>query len=478
MATLYDEVLYPNNAYPQTHPLRLSALATLMGAPSAPFQTCRVLEAACGDGANLFGMALAAPRASFVGLDLAEAPIRRGQGVVKGLGLTNLRLETRDLREPGHDLGEFDYLIAHGVYAWVPASVRQALMALAGRVLSPAGLAFISYNAMPGGRVRQILRDLLLGGLRDFQGDTAGRVGVARALLQQFVEQWSAEDPLQKALAGEARRMLKRAEAVLFHDELSEVYEPQYLTDVVELAADHGLAYLCDAQPENADSAPDATEGLSAQHRLRAEQLADFLRPKFFRASVFQRAGAGQAADGADWRALRGLHGHAPLKPARPKTGEPGAEAFATPAEQSFETAHPRMIGLLHALADAHPGSVALEPWLTDDTVGSGVLRLFRSGVLTLLSEPFQFARVPGDRPRASPLARWQALQGLTELTGLDQSTVRITDGEALRFITLLDGEQDRASLARRMFGDVASEHLAFIEARLADLAGIALLSA
>jgi ubiquinone/menaquinone biosynthesis C-methylase UbiE len=478
MTTPYDEVLYPNSAYPQTHPLRLSAMATVFGAPSAPFETARVLEIACGDGANLFGMAVAAPRASFVGLDLAETPIRQGLKIVEGLGLTNLRLEARDVRDANDDLGQFDYLIAHGVYAWAPASVREALMALAGRVLSPRGLAFISYNALPGGRVRQILRDMLLSEIRLHQGDSADRLAIARLLLERMIKEWSGEDHLQAALADQARQLLKKDESVLFHDELGEVYEPQYLTEVADLGAAHGLAYLCDALPENNGPAPDPADTLSDRERIQVEQLRDFMRPKFFRTSVFQRAGAGRAPGGEDWRALRGLWGHAALRSATPKSPKPEARAFTAGPGQAFETDHPQMIGLMQSLAQAYPASIELGPWLTDAVVGEGALRLFRAQILTVLSQPFPLVSEAGHKPRAGDLARWQAAHGFTDLTGLDQSTVRISDAEALRFITLLDGQRDRASLAQAMFGEATPERLDFVNGRLRDLAHFGLLSA
>ena len=48
-------------------------------------------------------------------------------------GLTNLELSTNDILNAPQSLGEFDYVLAHGIYAWVPASIRDALMPLIGR---------------------------------------------------------------------------------------------------------------------------------------------------------------------------------------------------------------------------------------------------------------------------------------------------------------------------------------------------------
>src|ERR1019366_4359784 len=66
------------------------------------------------------------------------------------LGLANIRLEHRDILDAGPELGTFDYVIAHGLYSWVPEPVRDKLLALAQAVLAPHGVAFVSYNALPG----------------------------------------------------------------------------------------------------------------------------------------------------------------------------------------------------------------------------------------------------------------------------------------------------------------------------------------
>jgi tRNA G46 methylase TrmB len=86
----YDEILYPGRPYPQTHPDRLAAVATLAGMAPAPVGRCRVLEVACGDASNLIPMAYGLPESEFVGFDLATCPIERGKRLARRLGLKNL----------------------------------------------------------------------------------------------------------------------------------------------------------------------------------------------------------------------------------------------------------------------------------------------------------------------------------------------------------------------------------------------------
>lgn len=150
LARSYDETPYPGRAYAHPHPDYMAVLATLLGLNPPPVACCRVLEIGCASGANLIPMALSLPGASFIGIDISPRQIAEGQRTIDALGLTNITLLVRDLQEVGDELGQFDYIIAHGVYSWAPAPVRDRLMALTKRCLAPNGIAYISYNTYPG----------------------------------------------------------------------------------------------------------------------------------------------------------------------------------------------------------------------------------------------------------------------------------------------------------------------------------------
>src|SRR5207302_1338490 len=58
-------------------------------------------------------------------------------------------------------LGEYDYVLCHGVWSWVPAAVQDKIFAVCARHLAPQGIAYVSYNTYPGWHGKAILRDLL-----------------------------------------------------------------------------------------------------------------------------------------------------------------------------------------------------------------------------------------------------------------------------------------------------------------------------
>ena len=122
-SNVYDAIDYGGFVHPDSHPGQLAVMGFLHGLTPAPVESCRVLEIGCNEGRNLIPMACAIPGATFVGVDLAAAPITRGLERIAALGLGNIRLIEGDILDLDRSLGEFDYILAHGVYAWVPGPV-------------------------------------------------------------------------------------------------------------------------------------------------------------------------------------------------------------------------------------------------------------------------------------------------------------------------------------------------------------------
>src|SRR5690606_24180804 len=82
---------------------------------------------------------------------------------------------------------KFDYIIAHGIYSWVPEPVREKMLAICRDHLTDNGVAYISYNALPGWNMRRSLRDMMLFHTRGFN-DAKMKVQQARALLKFLAE--------------------------------------------------------------------------------------------------------------------------------------------------------------------------------------------------------------------------------------------------------------------------------------------------
>jgi SAM-dependent methyltransferase len=297
----YDEFDYPGFSFINTHPDQLAVMAALHGLSPAPVESCRVLEIACGEGANLIPMAHAFPRAEFTGFDLAGVPIRRGQQRARALGLRNLRLFQADLMEVGPEqdrgaLGQYDYIIAHGLYAWVPEPVRDALLALCSRHLAPAGVAFVSYNAWPGSYLRNIFRDLI----RRAAGPgepTEEQIAEGLNLLEALLHARGEDDPWRRVFDEQLLKMRRRANNTTRHDELAPTYNPVWFSAFVGHAASHGLEHLGDAElPVLSDPCfrPDLVarvRSIAGDDPVRQEEILDFSRMCPYRESLLTPAG-------------------------------------------------------------------------------------------------------------------------------------------------------------------------------------------
>ncbi|NLX42810.1 MAG: methyltransferase domain-containing protein, partial [Chloroflexi bacterium] len=255
LATSYDEVPYPWLCYRPSHPSHLFVCATLLGLSPAPAETCRVLELGCALGGNLLPMAASLPGASFVGIDLSPAQIASGQQAVDALGLRNVSLQTKDLSDVTPALGTFDYIIAHGIYSWVPPTVRDHLLRVCHENLAPNGVAYVSYNTLPGWHMILSLREMMLHHARTAT-DPLAQAALARELIAFLAEATADEDnPIEGTLMGAWRSILRvqngdprqQVDAALLHDELAQWNDPVYFYQFVEHAGAHGLQFLVEA---------------------------------------------------------------------------------------------------------------------------------------------------------------------------------------------------------------------------------------
>ncbi len=466
----YDEVEYPAHAGAVMHPDRLFVQGTLFGLAPAPVDRCRYLEIGCSNGTNLIAAALGLPNAEFVGLDLSRTAIERGREAIAALGLSNVVLHHEDLttRDPGGR--PFDYIVAHGIYSWVPEAVRDGLLALIRRSLAPDGIAYVSYNTYPGCHLRRMIWDMLKFHTAAAK-DPREKLDQADEFLEFLIAaQDDQDDPPNRAILAEASSVANRPERHLtYHDDLSETHDPVYFLDFVGHAGRHGLRFAAEAElsrmfmPAYPPAVADKLAGLKRRNPLLAEQYRDFLRVRRFRNTLLCRADRTPAADP---RADRVPELSASTALAPPDGGvdlTPGVPVeFASAKGVRVTVSDPYSKATLGTLAAQAPRRVPFAELLTevksvddgsapDGELRSGLAGLLletaKSGVVTLHSHRPPVAREPEERPTASPLARLEAARGLPVSTLLHTS-YNLTDEQSRVLVTLLDGTRTRTELA------------------------------
>lgn len=474
-------------------------VARLLGQPPPELRRARVLELGCGTGTNLIPMAEDLPEAEFLGVDLASKQIEICQRQADALGLRNVTFRAMDLMEVTPALGSFDYILAHGMYCWVPAPVREQILRICGEQLSARGLVFISYNTYPGWRMTGALRDLLLFHLGPVQGltDPAARAAGVEAGLDLLIEGVAERgNSGARFLQGYAQRYKEHLrslgplrDSALHHDILGDVNDPVYFRDFAAHAARHGLAFLSESPPSlsmpvGTPEKVKAALGQLCKSDEDMEQYADFLQMRSFRQSVLRRA------DEAPPRSLRpehlvGLHVRACLRPASGRLdgralSTTRVERFLGPEGASISSNHPLSKAALCELAERWPASLEFTALLAAararlggratpaavdlagtsadaQELGGLILRALltsgRSDLIFLRADGPAVARsagggkagAGGDRPVARPLCRLEALSGPL-LTNLYHEAVMLTPLQRL-IVPLLDGTRDRAAL-------------------------------
>ena len=186
-----------------------------------PRYPARVLEIGCAAGGNLIPFAAAHLQAHTVGIDLSQVQVDQGRTRAQALGLNNLELLAGDIARMNlAALGQFDFIVAHGVYSWVPAAVQEALLSAFRRLLAPEGVAYMSYNVYPGWKSKEILRDAM----PLASGDSATpeeKVREARRMVDFLEEVSSADGVLSSVLAVSKAHAIGFGDSYLLHDEHS-----------------------------------------------------------------------------------------------------------------------------------------------------------------------------------------------------------------------------------------------------------------
>ena len=298
--TIYSELGYKSMPFPYTTPATLEAYAALVGVSAPNPKTARVLELGATYGGNIISQALFNPDATFVGIELSQEQVEKGNEVIANAGLTNVSLVQSDIASIGSEIGTFDYIIAHGVYSWVDDGVKDALLRLIDEHLAEDGIAYISYNTYPGWHTMDEVRQLMMFSNRDkaqfnhkekvLHGKTVGSIVGSQILKYDNLKERNSK------FLGALRSVMQKDEYYVGHDHLEPNNDPVYFYQFNDHLGAHNLAYLCDAdltlsmvRSFDADIA-DTLDKLALNDHVAQEQYLDFMLDTTFRKSILCKA--------------------------------------------------------------------------------------------------------------------------------------------------------------------------------------------
>lgn len=473
--TSYDEVPYESQSFPQSHPDRLATLGRLFGLSPTPINRCRVLELGCASGGNLIPMAYHLPESEFVGVDLSKRQVEMGQQTIHDLGLENIRIKHASITDVDSSWGVFDYIIAHGLYSWVPDEVQEKILAVSSDNLAPKGIAYVSYNTFPGWHMREMVRHMMLYHANQFE-ESSKRIEQARALMDFLGRSVPTEDNYYGMLLKNELELIRRSrDWYLFHDHLEEVNVPIYFHQFIERAERHGLQYLGEAEfstmltrgfPEEVAE----TLRRISQHIIQTEQYMDFVRNRLFRQTLLCHKGFTLKRDlgGEDMSGM--LVASAASSETKVVDLFPGKkESFRTPAGATAETVFPLTKAALVVLGERWPRAVDVDtlaqeanlildsakvPYEADGQenqkiLAQDLLHCYSINLVEFHTWQADFVTKVSEKPRVSRLAAYLSGQD-RPVVNQRHETVNL-DLVSRELVCVMDGTRDHAGLLKRL---------------------------
>ncbi len=478
----YDTVPYPSTVFRTTHPDNLAMLGSLVALNPAPASHCRYLELGCSDGGNMIPMAYALPESEFVGLDLSAREIATGHETIETLGLKNISLHQLDIASVGEEFGKFDYIVTHGVFSWVPHEVQEKILEACKRLLNPNGVAYISYNTLPGWHMRAPVREMMLYKVRK-QPEPQARMAEAKSFLNFLVEKVGSSEiatltatdasAYAASLRYEQNLLKQYVDTYFFHEHLEDVNEPMYFHEFIARAQAHGLQYLSEgdfvsAQAGNYPPAiAEAVRDMSGD-LIELQQYLDFLCNRTFRQTILCHAEAplNRSATVAD---LAKFYFASPIHPASDSVDltTPKEEIFATHVNRTVTATNQIIKAAFTHLGSIWPNTIAFQPLMAaahqlispnsplvftaerlreeTELLGTTLLSCFSQGIIEFHSLPGAFTTTISPQPVASAVARYQA-QTNTSVPNMRHESVPLGDIDR-QVLVHLDGERDHAAL-------------------------------
>ena len=475
---IYDEVPYPALTFSQTHPDTLATMACFHGIDAADPANCRVLEVGCGSGANLLAMAYTLPNSSFEGVDLSAVHIAEAQASAKELGLSNAAFRQLDITDLDiNELGKFDFIIAHGVYSWVPGFVRTAILKLYSTCLAENGVGFISYNTYPGCHIRELVWNPMrfhTEGIASWKE----KVESGKMFIGAMANSTDPNSIFSALIKQELQRLADKPAAIVFHDDLEDTNTPFYFHQFTDDVRKSGLKYFAEADAKWLNLG-----GLSKDAQIflksmefdpeRREQYLDFIRCNRFRNTLVCRTDV-PVTRGPNVERMKNFFVTAHTEPVKrvEDINTPDVMKFRVPQGPTLGVDHPLTKAAFIVLGNTWPDRLRFDELvkaalkiidplaaeaLPDDieTVAGYLAEAFRSGIVKLHRYHPSFFNGISERPHINAFAAWQLRSGSNSLAILTDAVIQPKYDLISKLIPLLDGTHDRASLEQELRASV-----------------------
>ena len=291
-----ERTAYVETFFKELSPTWLNYVVALHGLrPCALDRPFAYAELGCGFGQTIATNAAAFPNARFLACDINPLHVEAARRYAAALALGNLEVHGASFDELARrDLPPLDFVVLHGVYSWIGEDARKAVCSFIRRHLKPGGIAYVSYNSLPGWSVeiplRRLFRELATTDGDDVNGALARGLRSLNALADAKLAFFTTHPAMREV----AKSFATRAPGYMAHEYLGEHWSASYSVDVADDLRDADLHYVGSATL--ADNHPalttgdDASAAIAVLPTARQRRLADdFATNRSFRRDVFVR---------------------------------------------------------------------------------------------------------------------------------------------------------------------------------------------
>lgn len=289
------DIGYTYGYYAEMNPVRFPVALGASGLQTPQIRTACELGFGQGMAPNLLG---ASSLTSWYGTDFNPAQAGFAQELAAASG-ADVHLYDQSFEEfcTRTDLPQFDYIALHGIWSWIDEKNRSIITDFLRRKLKIGGIAYISYNTLPGWSGFAPLQHLM-SYHRDIFGTADGNVldhiSAARDFVHEFIELEPAIKGAAPQAMGRLNQMKDKDPAYLAHEYFNQNWHPKYFSEVAKTLSLAKLDYACSA------SYHDNVDVLHFNDKQRAllnkqknpvfrQTLRDFLVNQQFRKDIWIR---------------------------------------------------------------------------------------------------------------------------------------------------------------------------------------------
>lgn len=343
-------VAYPDHFHREIMPVWLAGALEALGRRAPDLGQPHVwLDLGCGTGVSTLIAAATNPGGRFIGVDVNAEEIAQARDMAEQAGVGNVAFVhasfDRLLDDPAVDLPDCDFIVAHGVYSWIGADMRQAVHDVVRRKLRPGGVFYVSYITHPGAASFSAAQRMLRLAAEGTAGAAREQVRAGVAWLKRMADGGAGYFSEHASARREVASLDAMDASYLAHEFLNPTWQAFHVSDVIGAMGEADCDYAGSANLlENVDalSLPEKMMPVMADmHRAgwdvaRLETARDIARNQNQRRDIYQKRSAQGGALAADAHRQALLRQRVALLPQAPSREE--LRSKSGHADLSFDT--------------------------------------------------------------------------------------------------------------------------------------------